>query len=150
MLESKPKRYEFRNSKKIYGISIILSIIIPSVLAYFVVDNRKLLILVIVLGLLSLVYYSRKFLDRKIKVAFDSEGIITPKKLIKWEKIKSVEIKITHFSGQSSSNYDLVIHLKKDNEVWIDITNVNLTEDNLRMMLSQFDKKTAANSGLLR
>jgi len=138
MLESKPKIYEFKNSRNLYGISIILSIIIPAIFSYFVIDNSKLFILVIVLGLLNLVYYSRRFFDKKTKLIFDSEGIKTNKKLLKWEKIKSVTIKITHFSN-SSINYDLVVQLKKDKEVCIDITNLDLTEEKLKMIVAQFN-----------
>ncbi|SOD14747.1 hypothetical protein [Pedobacter xixiisoli] len=141
MIKSKPTKYEFKNSSTLYAIFIALSIIIPSVLLYFLGlnGNPKLVIAVIILGLLNLVYFCRSYFDKEIKLVFDSEGIKTKKKVIKWEKVKNAEIRVTRSPGLSP-NYDLIIHHKKGKETWIDVTNLDLTEEDLKMIVSQFLK----------
>lgn len=149
MLESKPKKYEFKNSLTLYGISVGLSVIIPSILLYFIgfKDKPKLAGFITVLGFLNLVYYSKSLFDRKNKLVFDSDGIKTKKKAIRWEKVKSFEIIIIHARNRMST-HNLIIHLKKDKEVWIDITDLDLTEQKVELIFRQFNiKKTAANSG---
>jgi hypothetical protein len=146
MLENKPKQYEFKNSIISYGISVALSIIIPSILIYFLDFKKspKLVIGIGVLGLVSLIYYSRSLFDRKNKIVFDSKGIKIRNKLLKWEKVKGFEIKIMQMT-EARSIHNLIIFLKKDNEVWVDISDLDLTEQKVKLIFSQFGTQKNSN-----
>lgn len=132
------KEYSFKYSKNIFTLDS-LSVLIPLLLAsylYFVMENKIIAIILLIVGVANSVYFISRFANNKIQLRINSAGILIEGKLVKWQQIEEIEIE--NVSTGSSPSEFLTVLTKSMNDYSVEITELNIDAKKLKTIINQF------------
>lgn len=132
------KEYSFKYSKNIFTLDS-LSVLIPLLLAsylYFVMENKIIAIILLIVGVANSVYFISRFANNKIQLRINSAGILIEGKLVKWQQIEEIEIE--NVSTGSSPSEFLTVLTKSMNDHSVEITELNIDAKKLKTIINQF------------
>ncbi|MFC5681588.1 hypothetical protein ACYE2N_07295 [Flavobacterium sp. MAHUQ-51] len=132
------KEYNFRYSKSLLGFESLTVFITFGLSAYlfFEKNNKKLAIILLVVGISNSIYYLTRITNKKTQLKINANGITLKTRFIAWHKIDEIQIDRIH-SGKVSCDY-LTIITKSYKFYDLEISELNVSNKKLKEIISSY------------
>lgn len=132
------KEYNFRYSKSLLGFESLTVFITFGLSAYlfFEKNNKKLAIMLLVVGISNSIYYLTRITNKKTQLKINANGITLKTRFIAWHKIDEIQIDRIN-SGKVSGDY-LTVITKSYRYYDLEISELNVSNKKLKEIISNY------------